>query len=143
MRKKCLVNPFNWSLCFHHLLSVQIQYFWDKNNVKKVEVHSEQEVNQTQETLPVFWCCCNVFLVSVKGGDTVWNKCNCQWWQKSPTPKKQGKRTWVEEKCLVAKSILEWLLINTAVRNLFSFPGETTRNTSSLCAYQLQKTLFQ
>lgn len=36
-----------------------------------------------------------------------------------------GERRWVEVKRLVAKSILEWLLINTVVRNLFSSPSET------------------
>lgn len=38
---------------------------------------------------------------------------------------KQGERRWVEEKCLVAKSFLEWLLINRGVWNLFSSPTET------------------
>lgn len=41
------------------------------------------------------------------------------------TSPKQGERKWCEEKCLVAKSILEWLLRSIVMRNLFSSPSET------------------
>lgn len=43
--------------------------------------------------------------------------------QRKPTTQDKGR--WIEEKCLVAKSILEWLLVNKAERNTFSSPSET------------------